>query len=199
MQNEIGMLTDSPPRKRNLKSFVESDRLITLPLPPDDRLPRIAGAIESAMRAGRMPEIGRASEEFLNAACDFFQVARCGIRVLAARPLRVREYSTTELFGDYHPDAVLIRVWTRTAVRKEITSFGTFLSTLCHEFCHHLDFQRFGYRDSWHTRGFYERTAALYHHAKGTPRKPLVWIPVPRQRWRIDWSRTNQARPRKER
>ena len=42
----------------------------------------------------------------------------------------------------------------RTAVRKEVTSFGTFVSTLCHEFCHHLDFQKFGFPDSWHTRGF---------------------------------------------
>jgi hypothetical protein len=59
----------------------------------------------------------------------------------------------------------------RTAVRKEVTSFGTFLSTLCHEFCHHLDFQKFGFRDSWHTRGFYEKAAALYHCARGTPLK----------------------------
>jgi len=197
MHNKNGMLTDAPPRKGNLKSFVESDRLITLPLPPDNRLPRIAGGIESAMRAGRIAEIGQASGEFLNAACDFFQVSRLSIRVLAARPLRVREYSTTELFGDYHPQTTLIRVWTRTAVRKEITSFGTFLSTLCHEFCHHLDFERFGFRDSWHTRGFYERTAALYHHAKGSPRKPLIWMPVRGRRWRIDWSRTNRARSHK--
>jgi hypothetical protein len=73
---------------------------------------------------------------------------------------------------------MLIRVWMRTAIRKEITSFGTFLSTLCHEFCHHLDFQRFGFRDSWHTRGFYERTAALYHHSRGTPPKQLFWAPL---------------------
>jgi hypothetical protein len=26
------------------------------------------------------------------------------------------------------------------------------------------------------TRGFYERTAALYHHARGTPPKRLCWI-----------------------
>jgi hypothetical protein len=26
----------------------------------------------------------------------------------------------------------------RTAVRQEVTSYGTFLSTLCHEFCHHF-------------------------------------------------------------
>jgi hypothetical protein len=114
------------------------------------------------------------------------------VRVLAARPLRVREYSTHELFGDYHPDQALIRVWMKTAVRKQVTSFGTFLSTLCHEFCHHLDVQRLGFRDSWHTRGFYERTAALYHCAKGTPPKRLAWVPVRGKRWRIDWSRMNR-------
>jgi hypothetical protein len=119
-------------------------------------------------------------------------VPRCDIRVLAARPLRVREHSTTELFGDYHPDTMLIRVWMRTAIRKEVTAFGTFLSTLCHEFCHHLDFHRFAFPNSWHTRGFYERTAALYHHAKGTPPKGLVWARLPGQRYRIDWPRTNR-------
>src|SRR5260370_31381641 len=68
-----------------------------------------------------------------------------------------------------------IRVWMRTAVKKDITSFGTFLSTLCHEYCHHLDFEHFKFPDSWHTRGFYERAAALYHYARGTPPKRLHW------------------------
>jgi hypothetical protein len=81
----------------------------------------------------------------------------------------------------------------RTALRKQVTAFGTFLSTLCHEFCHHLDYQRFGFRDSWHTRGFYERCAALYHHARGTPPKRLFWLRVPGGRWRIDWARTNRG------
>jgi hypothetical protein len=81
----------------------------------------------------------------------------------------------------------------RTAVRKEVTSFGTFLSTLCHEFCHHFDFKKFGLADSWHTRGFYERAGVLYHHAMGTPLKKLLWVPVIRERWRIDWQRTNRG------
>jgi hypothetical protein len=88
---------------------------------------------------------------------------------------------------------MLIRVWMRTAVRKEVTSFGTFLSTLCHEFCHHLDFKKFGFIDSWHTRGFYERAGVLYHHARGTPFKKLFWVPVAGGRWRIDWQRTNES------
>lgn len=187
------MLTEAPARKRNRELFFDSDRIKTLELPQDARLPAIATALQAAMEAEATAEIRRACTEFLAVACAFYRVPPCQVRVLAARPLRVREYSTTELFGDYHPDTMLIRVWMRTAVRKAITSFGTFLSTLCHEFCHHLDFTRFGFPDSWHTRGFYERTAQLYHHARGTPPKPLFWIPVPGRRWRIDWPRTNRG------
>jgi hypothetical protein len=188
-----GMLTDAPPRRKNLQSFLASDALKRVPLPPDGRLAAIATSIESAMTEGAATDVRRTCEQFLGAASDFYSVPRCEVRVLAARPLRVREYSTIELFGDYHPDTRLIRVWLKTAVRKDITSFGTFLSTLCHEFCHHLDFQRLGYGNSWHTRGFYERTAALYHHARGTPPKQLVWAPLPRRRFRIDWPRTNRG------
>ena len=187
------MLTDAPPRKRNLSSFLDSDRLKTIALPSDGRLSAAAASIESAMTEGTAADVRRTCESFLAAASDFYRVPRCGIRVLAARPLRVREYSTTELFGDYHPDSLLIRVWMKTAIRRDVTSFGTFLSTLCHEFCHHLDMQRLGFRQSWHTRGFYERTGALYHHARGTPPKHLAWVPVRGRRWRIDWPRTNRA------
>ena len=125
---------------------------------------------------------------FLDAASEFYGVSDCGVRVLAARPLRVRESWSTEHFGDYTPETMLISEWMRTAVRKEITSFGTFLSKLCHEFCHHLDYQKFGFHDSWHRRGFYDRAAALYHHARGTPPKRLFWVPTSGE-----WPRTNRG------
>src|SRR5215475_6034720 len=181
------MFTDAPPRKRNLESFRESDRRNIVPLPSDQRLQSSAALIEAAMRGGTTRDVQHGCAEFLRMAANFYGVPQCGIRVLAARPLRVRERSVTELFGDYDPDTLVIRVWKRTAIRKETTSFGTFFSTLCHEFCHHLDFHELGLRDSWHTRGFYERTAMLYHHARGTPPKALVWVPVRGRRWRVDW------------
>jgi hypothetical protein len=187
------MLTDSPPRKANRAGFLESDRVKTLDLPPDGCLLKITKSIESAMMAGINADVRRACTEFLAATSEFYETPTCNVRVLAARPLRVRENWASELFGDYNPETMLIRVWMRTAVRKEITSFGTFLSTLCHEFCHHLDFQRFGFPDSWHTRGFYERTAALYHHVRGTSPKRLFWLPAAGRRWRIDWPRTNRG------
>ena len=187
------MLTDAPPRNANSDGFLESDRIRTLDLPQDGRLLAFAKSIELAMTEGTTAAVRRACVDFLAFTAEFYSVQRCGIRVLAARPLRVRDRGTTELFGDYDPESMLIRVWMRTAVRKEITSFGTFLSTLCHEFCHHLNFQKFGLENSWHTRGFYERTAALYHHARGTPPKRLFWVSVAGGRWRIDWPRTNRG------
>jgi hypothetical protein len=168
------MLTDSPPRKANPAGFLESEQIRTLDLPQDGCLLAIAKSIEVAMKSGTSPDIHCACAEFLEATSQFYRVSDCGIRVLAARPLRVRENWATELFGDYNPETMLIRVWMRTAVRKEVTSFGTFLSTLCHEFWHHLDFQRFGLADSWHTRGFYERAATLYHHARNAAQETLL-------------------------
>jgi hypothetical protein len=55
---------------------------------------------------------------------------------------------------------MLIRVWMPPVVRKEVTSIGTFLSTLCHEFCHHLDLQKFSFPDFGRNRGFYDRSGS---------------------------------------
>jgi len=187
------MLTDAPPRKANRAGFLESDRIKALDLPRNGQLQEIAQSLKSALEADNIRDVRSACTEFLASASAFYEVPTCGVRVLAARPLRTREHGTFELFGDYTADSMLIRVWMRTAVRKGITSFGTFLNTLCHEFCHHLDFQKFGFPDSWHTRGFYERAAVLYHHARATPLKKLFWVPMAGGRWRIDWQRTNRG------
>jgi hypothetical protein len=186
------MFTDTPPRK-NRSVFLESDQIKMLDLPLNGDLPGIAKHLEFAMKSDRIADVRSACTEFLATASDFYEVPTCTVGVLAARPLRTRERGTFELFGDYTPESMLIRVWMRTAVRKEVTSFGTFLSTLCHEFCHHLDFKKFGFVDSWHTRGFYERAGVLYHYARGTPLKTLFWVPVAGGRWRIDWQRTNHS------
>ena len=96
------------------------------------------------MKSDHIRDVRSTCSEFLATASSFYEVPKCGVRVLAARPLRTREHGTFELFGDYAPDSMLIRVWMRTAVRN-VTSVGTFVSTLCHEFCHYLDFQKFGF------------------------------------------------------
>ena len=187
------MVTDRPPRNgKSLAQFRDSERLTRIELPPTSRLPQLAQVIDSVMKEGTREQVRRACAEFVSAAAALYGVRAPEVRALAARPLRVRDGGwQTELFGDYSIGNVLIRIWTRTAVRNQVTSFGTFLSTLCHEFCHHLDCQKLGFTRSPHTLGFYERAAMLYHHARGTPVKRLFWIEMPGSRWRIDWRRTN--------
>jgi hypothetical protein len=83
------MVTDAPPRKANRAGFLESDRIRTLDLPQDVGLLAIAQCIESAMKAGTA-DVRRACTEFLAATSEFYKIPNCGVRVLAARPLRVR-------------------------------------------------------------------------------------------------------------
>jgi hypothetical protein len=189
------MVTDRPPRNKTRHAeFLASDRLETLPAPGDDRLIVLARAIETALKSGERAPLGRACNDFLAAAAEFYQVRTPRLRVLAARPLQVREGGwATELFGDYEPETALIRVWMRTAVRKQVTSYGTFFSTLVHEFCHHLDIERLGFSDSPHTRGFYERVAVVYHHARQTSPKKIAWAPLNGGGWRVDWAKTNRG------
>jgi hypothetical protein len=96
------MLTDAPPRTANRAGFLESDRIKTLDLPQDGRLPSIANAIEVAMKAGKIAEVRLACAEFLATASEFYGVPECGIRVLAARPLRVRERGAFRAFRGLH-------------------------------------------------------------------------------------------------
>ena len=93
---------------------------------------------------------------------------------------------------------MLIRVWIRTGCATR-SCFETFLSALCHEFCHRLDFRKYGFPDSWHTRGFYERASALCTPMRGG-RRPSGYsgVAAPGGRWRIDWPRT-RAQKRKPR
>ena len=114
------MLTDRPPRlKALLADFRESDQLASIDLPQDDRLRRPAKAIEAAMRSEELRSVRKACTEFLAAAADFYHVPKPAVRVLAARPLRVREGGwASELFGDYDSETTHIRVWMRTAVRE---------------------------------------------------------------------------------
>jgi len=148
------------------------------------------------MASGKSAPVRDASMAFLETAARFYDVPVPGLRVLAARPLKIFERSgyEHELFGDYDPSTNAIRVWMKTPRRKVVTSFGTFFSTLCHELCHHLDIVRLGFPSSPHTTGFYERAHTLYCHALDRPRRDLPWIPQPRGRWAIDWAAYNRRR-----
>jgi len=85
------------------------------------------------------------------------------VTVLAARP----SASWGELHGLYVPAqgraSAAITIWMRTAQRRQVVAFRSFLRTLLHEICHHLDYELFNLSDSFHTEGFYKRESSLFH------------------------------------
>jgi hypothetical protein len=199
MSLRVSVITDTIPRAAaRRKEYERSDSLKTIPLPGDSRLYGHTERIQEAMKDGATPPVRIACEAFFLEVAQFYEVPPPKIRVLASRPRRVYETGSSELFGDYDLLTMEIRIWMRTAVRHRVTSFGTFLSTLCHEFCHHLDRQLLGFPSTLHTRGFYERTAVLYHHCQGTPFRPLVWRYHRRGFWQIDWSAMQRCTEQKE-
>jgi hypothetical protein len=106
-----------------------------LALPDDDRFVRAAQFIEAALATEEVGPVRKACGMFLASAAEFYGVAVPEVRVLRVCPIRVREGDWgTELFGDYRFDEKLIRVWMRTAIQQRVISFGTFFSTLTHEF-----------------------------------------------------------------
>jgi hypothetical protein len=76
-----------------------------------------------------------------------------------------------ELHGLYTPaengTRSTIHVWMMTAKRQEVVAPRTFLRTLLHEVCHHLDYALLRLPDSLHTEGFYQRESSLFHQLGG--------------------------------
>jgi hypothetical protein len=52
-----------------------------------------------------------------------------------------------------------------TARRGQVVAFKTFLRTLLHELCHHLDYEHLNLPRSLHTDGFYKRESSLVYAA----------------------------------
>jgi hypothetical protein len=184
------LVTDRPPRKRaHREQYERSDALKCMPLPDSTALRRAARKIEDDLAAERRSALQESCSHLAREVVRVFEAECPEVRVLSARPRRIYGDAAIELYGDYEPESARIRVWMRTAVHKRVTSPGTFLSTLCHELCHHLDVVALDLEQTPHTRGFYERAALLYHAARGTPVRPLAWIPCGRGQYRIDWRR----------
>jgi hypothetical protein len=108
----------------------------------------------------------RASQALADAICKDRDVPRVDIRVLAKRP----KSDTEELHGLYvreEDKTPVIRVWMKTAERRDVVKPKTYLHTLLHEIVHHLDYDLLKLEDSLHTEGFYKRENSLFKQVAG--------------------------------
>ena len=143
--------------------YRQSDEIGSLPLPHAAALAPLVEQLAEALKHEDRRRIEAVSQDLTSALTARFNVPPVQVEVLAARPSK----DWGELHGLYTPAEgrrpARVTVWMRTAKHRRVVAFRTFLRTLLHELCHHLDYELLGLEESFHTEGFYKRESSLLH------------------------------------
>jgi len=142
--------------------YRRSDGIRSIKL-PKTQLDTLLETLKNNLNNDQTKEVEAVCQQFFNCLTAALNVAAVRVKVDATRP----HGRWGELHGLYTPaenrDPARIEVWMRTAQRRQIVAFRTFLRTLLHEFCHHLDYELLKLPDSFHTEGFYHRESSLFN------------------------------------
>jgi hypothetical protein len=155
--------------RREQAIYDRSDAVTRIPLPLAESLRPLVDLLRAALEQDRRPEVEAIASRLCLGLTRALGVEDVQVSVLAVRPT-LRE---AELHGLYTRDgkrAPRIQVWMRTVHYKRVVAFRTFLRTLLHEVCHHLDYTHLKLEDSFHTEGFFKRESSLFYQL--VPRAP---------------------------
>ncbi len=141
--------------------YRQSDDIPSVPIPGGVELRPLVEAVAEGLAAGDRAQLQSAADRLLADIALRLHVPLLRTRVLAVRP----SHHWGELHGLYNGASAgrvaRVSVWMRTAQRHQVVRFRTFLRTLLHELCHHLDYELLRLPDSFHTDGFYRRESSL--------------------------------------
>lgn len=145
-----------------------SDALPAIKLVQLIELQQIAEEINRQLSLENLQFVERSSQHLVDAICLQLNFSSARIHVLERRP----HDDASELHGLYEPveesrPRARIYVWMRTAKRQQVVAFKTYLRTLVHELCHHLDYEYYQLEDSLHTKGFFQRESDIIKQLVG--------------------------------
>jgi hypothetical protein len=152
--------------------YRQSDAIARVPLPDASALRPAAEALAGALKSEERATVQRLSQSITDGIVAQLELPPLRIQVLAVRP----SDDWGELHGLYLPEedgqAAKIQLWMRTAKHKRVVAYKSFLRTLLHEICHHLDYEFYKFPETFHTEGFYNRESSLLHQI--VPAAPKV-------------------------
>jgi hypothetical protein len=147
--------------------YDRSDVTASVPLRPTARLRAAVLALPEILHSADRTRVERASQAIADEIVTGLRVIPVQVTVSRTRPSNARG----ELHGLYTPAhaglSATITVWMITAKRGQVVAFKTYLRTLLHEICHHLDYALLRLPDSFHSDGFYRRESSLFHQIGG--------------------------------
>jgi hypothetical protein len=165
--------------RRDQAVYRRSDEVGAVAIPDPAAIAPAVERLAAALARDDAAAVAVASAEIAGRVAAQLGASAPAVHVLAVRP----HEDWGELHGLYTQDGdevARIRVWMRTARRGEVVAFRTFLRTLLHELCHHLDFELLGLDRSFHTEGFFRRESSLMRQLVPAPRRPAQRaLPLP--------------------
>jgi hypothetical protein len=154
----------SPAQQRE---YDRSDARSTLPLTPAPALAEAADEVVAAIGAGSPAKVRRAAQHLVDEICARLSPRSRRrlpppprVRVLRTRP-RVAKSEFHGLYTRFEGGDSEIKVWMFTAAHGHVVKARTFLRTLLHEVCHHVDMTLLDLPHSLHTLGFHSRESSL--------------------------------------
>lgn len=148
---------------RQRRVYEQSDGITSVRIPDASELHPLINGLKSALAKEDRRETELLCQRLVLGLTTRLRVPRILIRILAVRP----HNAYGELHGLYNSSGgttpAIITLWMRTAKQKKVVAFKTFLRTLLHEICHHLDYEFFRFSYSFHTEGFYKRESSMLH------------------------------------
>ncbi len=150
---------------RQKKIYRASAAISALELPGAEALRPLTAELERALIAQEQRAVQAAAQRLADGVCAALAVPRVRVRLLAARPTG----GYGELHGLYEPEPPPARItlWMRTAARRQVVAFKSFLRTLIHELLHHLDYELFHFAETFHTEGFFQRESSIARQLLG--------------------------------
>ena len=147
---------------RDRAIYRKSDGVTSLVLPRPRELQALVEELRLSLGSEERQQVETASSALALGLGGQLELPPVRIEVLAVRP----SADWGELHGLYTRETgrtPRIQLWMRTAHHKRLVAFRTFLRTLLHEVGHHVDYERLGLADSFHTEGFFRRESSLFH------------------------------------
>ena len=149
--------------RRQQSTYRRSDEISEVALSDPGQMRVEVENIERGLRTESREAVQQGSERLATLLSGQLGIPKTVVNVLARRP----SDAWGELHGLYEPAeppaVAQITVWMRTAKRKQVVAFKTYLRTLLHEIGHHLDYEYFRLEESFHTEGFYKRENHMFH------------------------------------
>ena len=149
---------------KNKKIYDASDRIERLTLLDPVLLHLLVPELEAALKTDDRARVQAVCQKLADGMAAQLATPPVDLKVLAVRPSN--DYG--ELHGLYEGvegrlKTAKITLWMRTAQKKQVVAFRSFLRTFLHEVCHHLDYEHLKLADSYHTQGFYKRESSLFY------------------------------------